>query len=176
MWRVAFRQVLCALSIAAICSLVPSPTPSFSSLLSTVKLYRTKQRRKAGRGTGNEAKLSVQPHCQDQLCWHIEAQLCSIGEIRAYTVCLLLGLLVSALQEVRTPGVSVHTYSDIWQFTLLLLLLLSCGTAEWQAHQSQCSQKAEQFQHHLAFCRVSSVLELWEIYSFVIGKHAGGNG
>ena len=34
-------------------SLVPSPTPSFSSLLSTVK--RTKQRRKAGRGTGNEA-------------------------------------------------------------------------------------------------------------------------
>ena len=30
-------------------SLVPSPTPSFSSLLST------KQRRKAGRGTGNEA-------------------------------------------------------------------------------------------------------------------------
>ena len=36
-------------------SLVPSPTPSFSSLLST--LYRTKQRRKAGRGTGNEASI-----------------------------------------------------------------------------------------------------------------------
>ena len=32
-------------------SLVPSPTPSFSSLLSTVK------RQKAGRGTGNEAML-----------------------------------------------------------------------------------------------------------------------
>ena len=33
-------------------SLVPSPTPSFSSLLST------KQRRKAGRGTGDEAMRS----------------------------------------------------------------------------------------------------------------------
>ena len=39
-------------------SLVPSPTPSFPSLLST--LYRTKQRRKAGRGTGNEAM--TKPH------------------------------------------------------------------------------------------------------------------
>ena len=36
-------------------SLVPSPTPSFSSLL-----YRTKQRRKAGRGTGNEAMVGPQ--------------------------------------------------------------------------------------------------------------------
>ena len=38
------------------CSLVPSPTPSFSSLLST--LYCTKQRRKAGRGTGYEARIN----------------------------------------------------------------------------------------------------------------------
>ena len=37
-------------------SLVPSPTPSFPSLLSTVS---TKQRRKAGRGTGNEASTKV---------------------------------------------------------------------------------------------------------------------
>ena len=46
-------------------SLVPSPTPSFSSLLSTVKLYRTKQRRKAGRGTGNEARLKADPTVQE---------------------------------------------------------------------------------------------------------------
>ena len=39
-------------------SLVPSPTPSFLSLLSTVK-RGTKQRRKAGRGTGNEASTYV---------------------------------------------------------------------------------------------------------------------
>ena len=53
-----------------------------------------------------------------------------------------------------------HTLISHMQFTLLLLLLLSCGTAEWQAHQSQCNQKAEQFQHHLSYCRASSVLEI----------------
>ena len=37
-----------------LCSLVPSPTPSFSSL--AVRLRYCK-RRKAGRGTGNEARV-----------------------------------------------------------------------------------------------------------------------
>ena len=40
-------------ALHALGSLVPSPTPSFPSLCGT------KQRRKAGRGTGNEAMLLV---------------------------------------------------------------------------------------------------------------------
>jgi len=47
---------------------------------------------------------------------------------------------VPAQQEERTPVVSAHTYKRyILQLTLLLLLLVNCGTASWQAHQCQYS-------------------------------------
>jgi len=58
-----------------------------------------------------------------------------------WSVVALIGSLVPAQQEERTPVVSVHTYKEISQFTLMLLLLmlLNCGTASWQAHQCHCS-------------------------------------
>ena len=64
---------------------------------------------------------------------------------------------------VRTQRVSVHTYTDISQLTL------------WQAHQSQCSQKAEHFQHHLAYCRVHELCS-GTVRDILLCQYAGGKG
>ena len=68
-------------------SLVPSPTPSFSSLLST------KQRRKAGRGTGNEANHAVRVY-NDK--WYHFVELNSIQIIIDYNIIIYCSVQVTA--------------------------------------------------------------------------------
>ena len=57
----------------------------------------------------------------------------------------------SASKSMNTSYFSACTpsYTDISQFTF--------GIAFWQAHQSQCRQEEELFQHHLADWRVNTV-------------------
>ena len=69
-WFVCTEQASLAYSYVGIdsVSLVPSPTPSFSSL--AVRLYCTASDEKAGRGTGNKAEIQCDNNVPACVCYY----------------------------------------------------------------------------------------------------------